>query len=118
MIKIFLFFSKRLARLRLPRLPSEATIHQKILRSKIKYIWIEINNNSVSFDRYCTFGVAKKRYRLMFGKGARERERGKDGRVYIVHIHKQRAARVHPRARPTREADPRNWILLERIDRR
>ena len=54
----------------------------------------------------------------MFGKGARERERGKDGRVYIVHIHKQRTARVHPRARPTREADPRNWILLERIDRR
>lgn len=50
----------------------------------------------------------------MFGKGARER----DGRVYIVHIHKQRAARVHPRARPTREADPRNWILLQRIDRR
>lgn len=82
MIKIFLFFSKRLARL---RLPSEATIHQKILRSKIKYIWIEINNNSVSFDRYCTFGVAKKRHRLMFGKGARERERERWKSLHSTH---------------------------------
>lgn len=116
MTTIFLFFSwlEKTCSTRLRYLLSETTCHSSE-DLKIKYIWIEINSNGAYiFDRYCTFDVARKRHRLMFGKGARER----DGRVYIVHIHKQRAARVHPRARPTREADPRNWILLQRIDRR
>lgn len=54
---------------------------------------------------------------LTFEEREIEREAKKETGENSVYTHKQRAARVHPRARPSTESDPRNWILLESIDR-
>lgn len=117
MIKILLFFS--LLEM-IFSLDWRFYLNQRSSSIKMEDIWVEINNNVITFDRYCIFGVARKS-RIDWCLGAREQERERERwkSLHSIRIHKQRIqhACIHVLGR-TREADPRNWILLERIDRR
>lgn len=85
MIKILLFFS--LLEM-IFSLDWRFYLNQRSSSIKMEDIWVEINNNVITFDRYCIFGVARKsRIDWCLGAREQERERERDGRVCIVYAY-------------------------------